>query len=101
MRGKVVSGVFLPAAALLLVSGSQVSAQENLALLGTAAQSSQLGGFGPERAIDGDLGNFTHTQAGQVPGIWEVDLMRWRSSRVRACRLRRSFTAATSMAMDS
>lgn len=31
--------------------------------------------YGPEWAVDGDLGNFTHTAAGQnLPAAWEVDL---------------------------
>ena len=53
---------------------------ENLALQvngAVATQSSQLGGFGPERAIDGDFGNFTHTQAHADepgPAWWEVDM---------------------------
>ena len=49
----------------------------NVAPLGSASQSSQLGGFGPGLAIDGDFGNFTHTQAGQgLPATWQLDLGR-------------------------
>ena len=40
----------------------------------TTSQSSQLGGFGPELAVDGNLGNFTHTLSGEGPATWEVDL---------------------------
>jgi hypothetical protein len=40
--------------------------------VGIPAQSSQLGGFGPDRALD-DIANFTHTQAGQgLPATWQL-----------------------------
>ena len=40
--------------------------------IGIPAQSSQLGGFGPELALD-DVANFTHTQAGQgLPATWQL-----------------------------
>jgi hypothetical protein len=38
---------------------------------GTAAQSSQLGGFVPENALD-DVVNFTHTEAGDANPTWQV-----------------------------
>jgi hypothetical protein len=38
---------------------------------GTAAQSSQLGGFVPENALD-DVVNFTHTMAGDENPTWQV-----------------------------
>ena len=40
---------------------------------GVATQSTQLGGFGPERAIDGNYGNFHHTLDGQGQW-WQVAL---------------------------
>ena len=48
----------------------------NLAARPEAAvtQSSTLGAFGPELAVDGILGNFTHTLSGDGPATWEVDL---------------------------
>lgn len=48
----------------------------NVALGGTASQSSQLNAFGPGLAIDGALNNFQHTldQAGGGQ-TWEVDLL--------------------------
>ncbi|QDU56968.1 lamin tail domain-containing protein [Aeoliella mucimassa] len=47
----------------------------NLALNGITSQSSQLSSFESDRAIDGDLTNFTHTAAGQdLPATWQVDL---------------------------
>lgn len=51
---------------------------ENLAEFGVASQSSQLGGFVPENALDGDFGNFTHTQSNADfpdPAWWQVDLL--------------------------
>lgn len=39
--------------------------------IGTAAQSSQLGGFVPENALD-DVANFTHTEAGDENPTWQV-----------------------------
>jgi hypothetical protein len=33
-----------------------------------------LGGIGPGRATDGNLGNFTHTRNGDLEPTWEVDL---------------------------
>ena len=47
----------------------------NLAPGGAASQSSTLSGFTADRAIDGDLANFTHTTAGvNLPATWELDL---------------------------
>ncbi|HLU49517.1 MAG TPA: lamin tail domain-containing protein, partial [Planctomycetota bacterium] len=47
----------------------------NLAPGGSVRQSSQLGGFSAENAIDGDYSNFTHTLAGtNLPAWWEGDL---------------------------
>ncbi len=47
----------------------------DLAPEGTATQSSTLGGFTAQLAIDGDFGNFSHTQAGtNLPATWELDL---------------------------
>jgi len=45
----------------------------NVALAGTASQSSQLRGFGPDRAIDNNLGNFQHTRDG-LGQWWQVEL---------------------------
>ena len=53
----------------------EIAGSENLALGKPTAQSSQLGGFAPGLAVDGDPGNFTHTASGQSPAIWEVDLL--------------------------
>ncbi len=39
-----------------------------------ATQTSQLGGFGPNLALDGNLGNFTHTLNSDTNPSWEVDL---------------------------
>jgi hypothetical protein len=47
----------------------------NLALGKPASQSSTGYGFGPELAVDGNPGNFTHTAPGQgVPATWEINL---------------------------
>ncbi len=47
----------------------------NLALDGTATQSSTGFTYGASLAIDGSLGDFTHTSAGvNLPATWEVDL---------------------------
>ena len=47
----------------------------NLAPSGTATQSSVSFGGVPDAAIDGNLGNFTHTDAGvNLPSWWQVDL---------------------------
>lgn len=50
----------------------------NAAPFGVATQSSQLGGYGPDLAIDGNLDNFTHTQGGQPDAWWELDLLDFR-----------------------
>ena len=47
---------------------------ENVAPLGTASQSSTLGGFSASLALDSNFENFTHTTSGQSPASWEVDL---------------------------
>ncbi len=50
-------------------------AAENVAIGKPTSQSSTGFGFGPGNAVDGDLGNFTHTDAGEnLPSTWEVDL---------------------------
>lgn len=46
----------------------------NLALTGTAMQSSQLGGFSADNAIDGNLGNFTHTLSSDTSPTLTIDL---------------------------
>ncbi|HXG48814.1 MAG TPA: lamin tail domain-containing protein, partial [Methylomirabilota bacterium] len=47
----------------------------NVARGKVATQSSTLGGFTAELAVDGNPGNFTHTAAGQnLPATWEVNL---------------------------
>ena len=49
-------------------------AQDNIARAGTARQSSDFApNFGAERAIDGELGNFTATATADTPAIWEVE----------------------------
>ena len=45
----------------------------NVALSGSADQSTQLSNFGPELAIDNNLNNFTHTNDGQGEW-WKVEL---------------------------
>ncbi len=39
----------------------------------SVSQSTQLGGFAPELAIDGNLGNFTHTLGSDDAAQWEID----------------------------
>jgi hypothetical protein len=60
---------------------------ENIAPTGTASQSSEYAGgqFPASLAIDGNLGNFTHTLTGQGPASWELDL--GRTARVDLVRL--------------
>ena len=56
----------------------EIAGSDNRALGKPTMQSSQLGGFAPSRAVDGNLGNFTHTLAGNNglgPAVWEVDLI--------------------------
>ncbi len=52
----------------------------NLAKTGSpppvATQSSTLGGFVPELAINGDLGDFTHTQGTNAQATWMLNLRR-------------------------
>ena len=57
-------------------SGPPVPPDPNLARTcgAVATQSSQLGGFAPGLAIDGNLGNFTHTQGGDDMASWELVL---------------------------
>ena len=68
----------LPLLAALVVGAGRIGLAAdliNVAPLGTATQSSQLGAYSPDLAIDGDLGNFTHTQSGaNLPATWELDL---------------------------
>ena len=42
----------------------------------TAKQSTTLGGFAPELAINGDLGDFTHTLGSDANATWTLDLGR-------------------------
>ena len=46
----------------------------NLALTGAASQSSTLTGFPAANAIDGNLGNFTHTESTDTSPWWQIDL---------------------------
>ncbi|MEZ5299157.1 MAG: discoidin domain-containing protein [Verrucomicrobiales bacterium] len=46
----------------------------NLAPEGTASQSSTNGAFTADRAIDGEVGNFTHTLASDLDPTWTLDL---------------------------
>lgn len=58
-----------------IATNSSVGTLENIALGGKAAQqSSQLGGFGANLAVDGNLGNFTHTLSSDTSPEWSVDL---------------------------
>ena len=54
----------------------QCNATSNLALNGSASQSSNWSGnlFPANNAIDGNLGNFTHTDLNQSPASWQVTL---------------------------
>ena len=58
------------------IMASRSLAQENLALTGTAVQSSDWGGgqFPASLANDGSFGNFTATATGDDMATWEVDL---------------------------
>ena len=47
----------------------------NVALGKPTLQSSDHPAGPADRGVDGNLGNFTHTQRGQGPAIWEVDLL--------------------------
>lgn len=49
-------------------------AVENVALGRPAAQSSSLNGFTADRAVNGDLGDFTHTTSADLAARWQVDL---------------------------
>ncbi|MBM3846321.1 MAG: hypothetical protein FJ405_08550, partial [Verrucomicrobia bacterium] len=50
-------------------------AQTNVARGRTASQSSTLASYSAALAVDGNLGNFTHTSAsGKLPATWEVHL---------------------------
>ena len=56
-------------------SGVIIGLPDNVALGGkTATQSSEYGGFPASNAVDGDLGNFTHTASGDNNASWQVDL---------------------------
>ena len=48
--------------------------EENLALKGSATQSTTSGSFGAALAIDGDQGNFSHTTAGDAAPEWILEL---------------------------
>ena len=63
-------------AAGVLAFGLRAAAADlvNVAPVGTATQSSQLGAFGPELAIDGNYANFTHTLNTDDNATWEDDL---------------------------
>ncbi|HEY0551106.1 MAG TPA: Ig-like domain-containing protein, partial [Verrucomicrobiae bacterium] len=51
------------------------AAAPNVALGRPTSQSSQNGSFTPDLAVNGNLGDFTHTAAGQnLPSTWEVNL---------------------------
>ena len=59
------------AAALLSLQSSSDAAVINLSTGSTAAQSTQLGGFGAGNALDA-LINFTHTQSSDANPTWQV-----------------------------
>ena len=62
---------------LVILTSSALSGEVNLApLFGTASQSTTCFGGPPEQAIDGNLGNFTHTCTGDASPTWQVDLGR-------------------------
>ncbi|MFT4550989.1 MAG: hypothetical protein ACI8XO_001940 [Verrucomicrobiales bacterium] len=58
VQNKTTSSNPLQLAEVLVIEDTTLN---NVALAGTASQSSQLSSFGPGLAIDGDLGNFHHT----------------------------------------
>ncbi len=62
------------ALSFVVALAASVDAQVNIGAFGTATQSSDFGGgqFPASLGIDGDLGNFTHTAAGQFPATWQV-----------------------------
>ena len=55
---------------------AQCTATSNIALSGVASQSSNFRGtrFPANLAMDGSLGNFTHTDVGQSPAVCALDL---------------------------
>lgn len=63
----------LPAAVFSLLAASVLPSPADPVPLdtGIAAQSSQLGGYGPENALD-DVVNFTHTSGGDPNPTWQV-----------------------------
>lgn len=67
---------YLLLVAVVLLGPARVSAEViNVApVLGTADQSTTNGPYAASRGIDGDFGNFTHTQSGDLEPFWEVDL---------------------------
>ncbi|MEX2185715.1 MAG: lamin tail domain-containing protein [Pirellulales bacterium] len=50
------------------------STAENVAAGKPVIQSTTNAAYGPELAVDGNLGNFTHTAAGDPDPTWELDL---------------------------
>jgi Ca2+-binding RTX toxin-like protein len=55
------------------IAGVQ-SAASNIALGKPATQSSEYGGFPASNAVDGNTGNFTHTNSNDTAASWSVDL---------------------------
>ena len=62
------------AVVMFAVAAAAAGGEINVAPLGTASQSSTCYGMGPERAIDGDFKNFTHTCNTDTNATWQVDL---------------------------
>ena len=67
--------VFLLLANLLLLPTSTHASFPNLALTGTASQSSTLNSFGASNGNNDVLSDFTHTQTNKVGEWWRVDLI--------------------------
>jgi hypothetical protein len=69
------SFVAFVAVAFWSCSVSSYAAAPNVALGRPTSQSSQNGSFSPDLAVNGNLGDFSHTAAGQnLPSTWEVNL---------------------------
>src|SRR5215208_6892469 len=63
------------ATAFAFCSFPSYAAAPNVALGRPTSQSSQNGSFSPDLAVNGNLGDFSHTAAGQnLPSTWEVNL---------------------------
>ena len=72
---KLIRPIGLTLGLLLLHLGSAQAAAPNVALSKPTSQSSQNGAFSSDLAVNGNLGDFTHTVGGtSLPSTWEVNL---------------------------